>query len=624
MNEEQLKKIQEKIRFYQSHPLGAEQWIEDHVCAAITDVNTGMLRWCPIGELPDDKHPVTGRSYKQMWDWQKENIIRPATERDEDGFLKYHTVVTCTPRGEGKSYLTVLLILWRFFTQPRQLIILGANSKDQSRFALAQIIEELIINSPKLLAILGRENIREKEIRLRDSDGNIKSTIRAVSAFTGIYSNITSFAFSEIFDMTNPKFYYQLDSSRRNIPNAQGYIDSTVSEKGHVLHKLYESSPLVTGADPGILFVYRFSEEARQEDYLHPFNTQKQLDSFRTKFTAQEFAKYFKNTWDIIDTTVFSPAMIEAMKYIGHQGDLGRHDNVMQVCRSITKLRKQLKSDKSLFPEDHRAILDQIKSLKSDLTPVPYKLADGFHPMHATSSDLSLLSDIYDTNWAVGVGLDLADPLKDDLTEGARSILTCIAKGLPGSRSNPDMHLTPDGEEKKVRYIYFLLHLAHIETNEIADVQFVLDDLLYEFGTLQTLCCERWGAAELRAFCEENQISLELISPTYEKQRTGFNMLYNVVRTGYFKAPLVVVPGSEEGNILDEEMSAFRHDAFKKWYGSYTKANPKGIQDDVMFSLNWGLFGMRHLTPDDFGSGNGEVFMGTVVSGDGLVGNYKK
>ena len=617
MNEKEIETIQKKIRFYQKDPLGAEQWIEDHVRAAITDFKTGSVRWCYIGELPDDPHPVTGRSYKQMWQWQKENLIRPATKRDEFGFLFYHTVVSCTPRGEGKSYLTVLLILWRFFTQPRQLIILGANSKEQSKFALAQIIEELIINSPRLLSILGRHNIKEKEIRLRDTKGNIVSTIRAVSAFTGIYSNITSFAFSEIFDMKNPRFFYQLDSSRRNIPNAQGYIDSTVSEKGHVLHKLYEASPLRSNEDPGILFMYRFSEEARQGDYIHPFNTQKQLNSFKTKFTKSEFAKYFKNTWELVDTSVFSPAMIESMKFVGYQGELGQQQSIINTCKRTTRLKAEMK-DHDL---DRRS---EIETLELDLIPLPYKLMENFHPVAANSLDLEKLSDIYDTNWGLGIGLDLADPLKDDITEGARTIMTCIAKGLPGSRSNPDLHLTPDGEHKKVRYIYFLLHLLHIENNEIADVKYALDGLLYDFGSLQTVCSERWGAAELRAFCEENEIQLELISPTYERQRTGFNTLYNTVRTGFFKAPEIAVVGSENENILEEEFIAFRHDTFKKWYGSYTKKTTKGVQDDVMFSLCWGLFGLRHLTPEDFGVANQGVFMGTVMDDvKGLAGKYR-
>ena len=107
--------------------------------------------------------------------------------------------------------------------------MLGANSKDQVKFVHFDIMRDIIINSPNLLRIVGRRNLQEKEIRLKDSKSNIVSVIRSISSFSGIVSNITGYTFSEIFDMKNPKFFTQLDGSIRNIPNAMGVIDSTVS-----------------------------------------------------------------------------------------------------------------------------------------------------------------------------------------------------------------------------------------------------------------------------------------------------------------------------------------------------------------------------------------------------------
>lgn len=618
MNDKQLQELQRKIRFYQFDPLGAETWMEDHICVAVTDYRTGQQQWVPLGEVQDIPHPDTGRSYKSMWDYQKENVIRPATSRDENGFLTYSTVVNCTPRGEGKSYLNVLLILWRFFTQPRQLIILGANSKDQSKFALYDIITELILNSPKLVHILGAENIKEKEIRMRDSHSHVASKIMAVSAFTGIYSNITAFAFSEIFDMTNPKFYYQLDSSRRNIPNAQGYIDSTVSEVGHVLHNLYEASSLRKNTDPGILFHYRFSDDGHYKDYLHPGMTHKQLQSFKAKFTTSEFAKYFKNTWESNDTAVYNRPLIRSMRYIGMDGHLGQQPAIMKTMKQIDKLERE--QDKAAGFVDNRSVID---AAQSGLWPIPYSLEDNFQPTSADISDLQNLSEIYDTEWGLGVGLDLADPLKDDTTKGARTILSLIAKGLPGSRSDPDLHLKIKESGKSPKYLYFLLHLQHIESNEIADIKFSLDLLLGNFGHLNTLCCERWGAADLRFFCDENLVQLELISPTYERQRAGFNPMYTAIKTGYFKSPKTVIAGSKLEDILEEEMIAFRHDVTKKWYGSLTKKQSAGVQDDTMFSICWGFYGVRELTPEDFEAHSGNIFMGAVMNDtSNLVGNY--
>ena len=118
-------------------------------------------------------------------------------------------------------------------------------------------------------------------------------------------------------------------------------------------------------------------------------------------------------------------------------------------------------------------------------------------------------------------------------------------------------------------------------------------------------------------------ISLELISPTYEKQRAGFNPLYTAIKTGFFKAPKLAVEGTREDSILEEEMFAFRHDAFKKWYGSPTKRSQHGIQDDTIFSLAWGVYGLREVTPDQFEAHTGDVFMGAVVNDRaGLLGRY--
>jgi len=499
-------------------------------------------------------------------------------------------------------------LLWRFLTQPRQLIVLGANSRSQSNWAMYDIIKDMIVNSPMLLSIIGYEGIREKNIILKDGSGQVASSIQSVSTFSGILSNLTCYSFTELFQQKNSHFFNQIDGSRRNITNSQGIIDSTVSVKAHTLYNLYEASSLRNNTDPGILFIYRYSKEADYRDFMHPNMTQLQLDSFKTKLSA-DFSRYFKNTWELGDTREFSSAVIRSLRYIGYQNQLGMQHAIINTCTKQLKEKEEEETTESIIS----------RNLELDLMPIPYTLIDNLHPVPASVIDLEKLSDIYDTNWGIGIGLDLADPLKDDITRGARSIVTCIAKGLPGSRSNPSLHLMREG---KPLYIYFLLALSHIESNEIADVQYYIDGLLYDFSYISTICSERWGAAGLRAFAEENVISLELISPTYEKQRTGFNKLYQLVRTGYFKTPDIVIAGSRESDILREEFSYFEHDVTRKWYGSPEKANPLGVQDDCMFSLCWGIYGLEQLTPDDFGQFNTNIFMGETLPNKELVGKY--
>jgi len=63
--------------------------------------------------------------------------------------------------------------------------------------------------------MVGRKNIQEKQIRLRDKENRTVSFIKCVSSFSGILSNITGYAFSEIFQMKDPEFFTQIDGSIR-------------------------------------------------------------------------------------------------------------------------------------------------------------------------------------------------------------------------------------------------------------------------------------------------------------------------------------------------------------------------------------------------------------------------
>lgn len=605
-------KMKRQMYFWQTDPLGPKDWMEKHICVAVPSFKTGISRYVSLGELSDEPHPITGRDYKAFWEWQCENVITPMHERDGTGFYKYRTIVLVTQRGVSKTFMNAFSLLYRFYTMPRQRILLGSNSVSQSKFSMYDTLTDIIRNSPKLMAILGPENIREKDIVLRNSRGEQVSLIRTVSSSTGILSNLTAVNFTEFFQQRpDAPFFSELDSSRRGIVNSMMYVDSTVSTKNHQLYKLYEASPLRKNTDPSIFFFYSFSKKGLSDDYVNPSMTQSEIDSFRAKMPPTEFRKLFLNLWSDDDASWFNPALIKAMSYIGHSGHLGQHQKIKQACKKIV----ELETDENDNP--YHTNQTMIKDIEEDLMPIPYSLEESGHPAMATIEDLNKLSDLYDTDFAILCGSDRADMLKDDITLGARTIFTAVAKGLPGSRSNPEMHLT-DG---KVKYIYFLVHLAHVETSELADIQFQLDLLIQEYGVVKTLCSERWGMSEILTYCEENEIEVELVSPTNQVQRSSFNELYSLVSTGYFKTPVVHVAGYEEDNILREEMLSFRHFADKKFYGSETKSSSSKPQDDVMFSLALCIYGGRTITPDDFGLDAGPGFFGFFIPQKN-IGNY--
>lgn len=603
---------------YMDGPEGFIRWCEENVYIPIYRFGDSISSWCCIGKLPDTINPETGRSYKHIWEQQKEVARRGL--RMVDGRFLYRLLVLCWPRGEGKSLFVCLIQLWKFFNWSRQQIVLGANSKDQVTFVHFDIIKDIILNSPNLLAKVGKKNILEKRIRITDDKGNDISVIRAISSFSGIVSNITGYTFSEIFDMKNPKFFVQLDGSIRNIPNAIGVIDSTVSAKSHILYKLFSS--FTDRTSKTIYFDYRFSKEGKAEDYWNPNMSQSQLDDYRAKFPLGDFERYFLNVWSSSSQRVFTDEMLEAMQYIGIDNMIGNNFELMKAVKekiereeSIKNFAKQGIMDNSL--ENDMEIVNDIKRRVIPLEKY-YSLKDSSGlPEMAKLDVLEKLGELYDTNWAILGAIDRADPLKIT-NRGARSIFTCMAKGLPGSRFRPFIL-----DEKTVpNYIYIMLHLADVVDHSLEALKSLILECHEEYGGLDRLCGERWGIWDLVPWCQEQDISFETVFPTYEKQRGAFSELYMLASACRIKCPPLGVMGTKEMDVFREEAAVFYHDVDKKWFGSPEKTDKSGVQDDCMFSVAWCIYGGRELNVTDFRERHKKPYFGTMILERNL-GSYK-
>jgi len=534
--------------------------------------------------------------------------IQPVGEREYYGFmldgngryLTEHFMVT------HNSLLACLIQLWKFFNWPRQQIVLGANSVSQIRFVHYEIMQDIIRNSPRLLARIGANNIQLKEIRLTDTRGSIRSMIRAISSYSGIVSNITGYTFSEMFDMKNPKFYVQLDGSTRNIPNALGVIDSTVSERSHVLHKLYEAYR--NGKDPQLFFSYRYSEKGDANDFMNPNMTQEQLDSYRWKFPFGEFERYFKNLWSAGTEKVFTREMIEATNYLGIDGELGVQVVLLRVLEAKNRdLDAQSEvygaykdgARKSMVVRVEERAKRRTAELDKRLWPIEtlYTLKDDSGmPKCATLADLERIGDLYKTDFAICVGLDLADPMK--ASTSARTIMTVLAKGLPGMRINP----FPTDESEAPRYMYWMLHLVDVADHSLDTIKDILLNLQNEYDGIDVLGAERWGIGDMEQWCIQNEISPVIFYPTYGRQRSMFGELFLAYQQGRIKIPPLGVRGYKMDDILYEEASAFDHNpnATRSKFGSPQKKEKYGIQDDAMFSLGAAVYGSLALGVDKF------------------------
>ena len=630
----ELKKIMEaenaprrKVARYipKSYKDGAEgmiKWCNDFVHVPVYAEGDDMATWVRLKDLSDVVNPKTGRSSKMMWEEQCE-VLREALIM-KDGRFIYRLIVFCWPRGDGKSLLACLVQLWKFFNWPRQQIMLGANSKDQTKFVHYDIIRDIILNSPRLFEMIGGDkNLQEKEIRIVDAAGNVRSMIRSISSFSGIVSNITGYTFSEIFDMKNPKFFVQLDGSIRTIPNALGVIDSTVSAKDHILYKLYHN--FMTGKSRTVFFSYRFSRKGDVEDYWNPNMDEDQLKDYETKFPLGDFERYFLNKWNSGNVKVFSKEIIEETNILGADGYVLNHETIVEILKEKTKVE-----DLVLDLADHRKKGDQkdlpiynnkLQFLGNRFKKIDslYVLNDGFgRECKVSNTKLQDLSDFFKTDWSILAGLDMADPYA--IRGKARSIITTIAKGLPGSRENP----FSIADSLSPKYIYLLLMLAVAPHNSIDNIKDLLEEADSEYIGIDTLCSERYGVWDMQPWCDDRSIKFEPVFPNYERQKEAFKEYYIALKEGRYKAPIVHVPGSKSRDIFREEHENFDHDSETKWFGSSEKNEVRGIQDDVVFSGMWTIFGGRLLTVADFRPRliTNESF-GFLQENRDLIGNYK-
>lgn len=616
----------ERFERYERYRNGAEGfilWAEEHIRIRVIMPGTMVPVWTLLGELPDTPDPITGRSYKQFWEKQKKVVRRALALKG--GKFKHRLIVLCWPRGEGKTYLVCFIQMWKFFCWPNQEIMLCANSKDQTKFVQYGIIRKTIENSPKLLRLVGTKNIQEKEIRITDRSGNVVSFIRSMSNFTGIVSNITGYAFSELFQLKDHEFFQQIDGSIRNIPNAFGVIDSTVSPKDHILYRLYQS--FQKNEDETLFFDYRYSKTGDYRDYWHPEQSQEQLDSYRVKFILGGFERYFMNLWSAGAEVVFTREQVDAVGYMGCDGSAESHGPLIEMLERRNHLVDQVEFLSSEGADmKSRSML--IGEVDRRLWPVDAVYTLDHHSsgiVMATAGALEALGELFDTNWAILASVDRADPMKSGRT-GARTLLTTVAKGLAGSASRGgNVSATSDAKSNAMglNYIYFLLCLGVIADHSLDSIKGVLSEAASEFGGIDAIGVERWGMWDLKPWADDEGIDLEAWMPSYSvHQRAMFGELYILVDSGRFKSPRVNVPGSKLDDILREEMRRFDHDPDAKKFGSPEKKNKHGVQDDAVYSLASAIYGGRLKTVFDFNPRGRQMFWGAMQHPSGLLGNY--
>lgn len=623
----------EKVSRYRKGGEGMTAWVEENVRVKIQPVGSTFEVWRPMGDLPDEKHPETGRSYKEMWKRQKD-ILHEALEMVA-GHFKYRLIIFCWPRGEGKTLLgPVLIQLWKFFCFANQRIVLCANSRDQTKFVTSDMMTSIIMNSPNLLEIIGKKNmLTGGDIFLKDRYGARVSSITPISSFSGIVSNITGYAISEGFEMSHPEFFYKVDGSARNVTNALGVMDSTVSTRDHFLYALYES--WTKGEDPTLYFSYRCSPNADYRDYWHPLQTEKQLASYKSRFRhGNGFDRYFKNTWDAGQAGLFSEVGIRMMRYSGVAGMAYSPDTDRrrELVSRIVKLESILSSaaagrdESSTFSASgyYRKNSARIASAQAMLVRV-----DTVLPMAESSlgsgrfcsvSDIVSLTEAIRSRFSLQIGIDRADP--EAVKQGARTVMVGLLKGLPGSLDTDPMTLLSMG----VDYIYFLCGFYVSETSTLAEIKKCARSWHDAMGGVDAVAGERYGLWDMKPFVEEElEAVMTMIHPTYPRQKEIFSALADTISDGRMFAQPVGYPGIRGNDLLVEEARMFVWDERSNnsgWFGSPEKKKANGIQDDSIYALAWAEFAGMDIQASEFRTRGVNVPVGAIIPQAGLLGKY--
>jgi hypothetical protein len=178
--------------------------------------------------------------------------IRAALERNSDGTWKYTTIGLSYPRRHSKTTLIALLCLWRFTCFTCENIVAIANSERQITATGFSLAKKIVLNTPLLLAMIGRENVQTYKMEYP----RLQNSMRTMSCnVAGLYGERVTVAWcSEIHAATSDEAMQVLASSLGDSLNSWLLIDSTVDAIGGSLHRLEQL--METGEDPTV-FVHR-------------------------------------------------------------------------------------------------------------------------------------------------------------------------------------------------------------------------------------------------------------------------------------------------------------------------------------------------------------------------------
>lgn len=576
----------DEAKVYPKRYEGFIQWAEDKV----KRFDKATDKWIPFRAIE-----------------MQRNFYREVFVLNADGTFKNRFIRICRPRGDFKSFDAIIIFLFRFFNMRRQKILLAANSKDQSDYSLYDEAKDIILNSPDLYNTPGLE-VRDKETRIMSGRREIFSRIQSIASKQGSLSNADCIVFSEIHKLQDQAFIVELEGSIRQVKDAMSIIESTVSRIGTYYHRQFEAYN--KGESP-VMYFQHYSDK-----HYNPNMTKEELDHYRVSFFPEEYDMFFRNRWGDAGQGLFSAAQIENTNIVGMNNSYGNSEAISSAVVDIIDL--QLKLGQLQGTPYAAGIENRISAVRAG-----FMRPDGIYKLPADENTLDKLRQIYQTDFIIGIGLDRAEQI---VAKSDRTALVTVARGI----------LTFDVS------IFFILDIYLPDDPNMRNITTRILENAQMFGWIDHVDIEKSQGMDIEGWCNENGISANLVTASYEHQKEMFTELYTAMMGGYLKCPAVPAWVDDKGvlfhelppqgvqDILRTEMSFFIHAAkvegsragyfgspFKRRTGR-TKAGE--AKDDVTFALAHAMFASKR--GDIPASATNSIFSGATINTD-VIGDYR-
>lgn len=239
------------------------------------------------------------------------DAIRDALATDDAGDWRYTTIAFSFPRRHSKTTLMALLVLWRFTTRTTQNIVCMASNERQSVATGFALVRQIILNTPTLLAMIGKENVQTFRIVYPA----LQNSIRTTSCNTaGLYGEkITVAWMTELHTAVSDEPMQVLASSLGDSLNSWMLIDSTVDGIGGPLHRLEQLAE--SGEDPTI-FVRRieYADLAEALEKSPSWIRRDWLKSRKAQLLPATFETQHLNRRTAATNSLFAPEDIAACR----------------------------------------------------------------------------------------------------------------------------------------------------------------------------------------------------------------------------------------------------------------------------------------------------------------------